>query len=361
MTGQLEVSRVESFVALAPHQLLASRVESFVVMAHTGGLVGRVESFAALSQLSARVGRVESFAALVPTTPTTPPTAAPPTRSASIVSETLVAGSSGVFPHRAIGASQVVLEALVATPGAPLHRASQVTIETLYATLIASQVVLEALVWIFPMPTPPVYPTLIGLAFSVVRRPMFYTAAARSGSGWSVRVSYSSTPTWEWDLTYEYLPDYPSQSSSSDIRTLLGFFLAMQGDVTPFLFRDPDDSSVVGQVLGTTDGSSTTWTLVRSYGIGEVGTEPIGYADLSRPVSVYLDGVLQSSGSYNIVTLTPVSQLLVFQTVPPSGRLITIDFSYFFYVKFKDGSNDFEKFMDRLWSVKKVTLESLRG
>jgi uncharacterized protein (TIGR02217 family) len=256
---------------------------------------------------------------------------------------------------------QVALESLVSSSGLPLSRAAQLAMEILYGTTIAAQVVLEALVWERAAVSPPVYPDLIGLGFTVVRRPMFYTSAARSGSGWSVRVSYSSSPTWEWELTYEYLPDYPSQSTASDIRRLLGFYLAMQGDVTPFLFRDPDDCLAENQPLGYTDGSTTSWLVVRSYGIGDFGTEPVGWVDLSQPAAVYVGGVLQDPSTYTFVTTTPGAQQLTFGTAPATGHVVSASFSYMFLVTFRDSTSDFEKFMDRLWQAKKISLASVRG
>jgi hypothetical protein len=230
-------------------------------------------------------------------------------------------------------------------------------------TVLAGQVALEVLAsdltsWSPGMATYPVYPALPGLGFSVVKRPAFYTASAKSGSGWQVRVSYAQAPTWEWELTYDLLAD---QSAASDLKTLLGFFLGMGGDLAPFLFFDPDDNSVTGQPLGTTDGATTIWTLVRSFGSGQTGTEPVGYVNTAQAVNVYLAGVLQNPLNYDVLTTTPVSQQIRFHAAPAAGLAITADFGYYYFVHFKDATNDFEKFMNQLWSLKKVTLESLRG
>jgi hypothetical protein len=173
-----------------------------------------------------------------------------------------------------------------------------------------------------------------------------------------VRVAYANTPTWEWELTYEVLQD---ATGASDLKRLAGFFLQMLGDVVPFLFLDPDDNTVTGQYIGTGDGATSSWTLQRTFGYPESGTEPIGYFNSSATFNVYLNGALQSASSYAVSTTTPVSQQIVFNSAPAAGDVITVDMSYYFYVHFKDNTNDFEKFMNQLWTVKKVTLESLRG
>ena len=35
--------------------------------------------------------------------------------------------------------------------------------------------------------------------------------------------------------------------------------------------------------------------------------------------------------------------------------------SFFYYVRFKEDTYDFEKFMDKLWSQRMITLASQRG
>lgn len=262
-----------------------------------------------------------------------------------------------------VRASQVVVEALVRAGGADL-RASQIIIEVLghfsptSAPLIVSQLVAEILLWRQALPTPPIYPTLPGLGYSVIKRPVFYNAGAKSGSGWSVRVGYADQPTWEWDLVYDVLKD---QTSTSDLKKLLGFFLGMNGDLTPFLFLDPDDNAVLAQPIGTTDGTTRNWTLVRTYGSGSVGVENVGYVNVGLAFHVYLNAVLQSAADYDVLVTIPGTQQLSFHSAPTTGQAITVDMSYYYYVHFKDPTNDFEKFAHQFWMQKKLTLESLRG
>lgn len=284
-------------------------------------------------------------------------------RVSQVVAEVLVsAGASASL------ASQVIAEALVLAAGAPL-RTSQIVAEAMIRLVTTgfpnrvSQLVAEILIWTQALTTPAIYPTLIGLGYSVVKRPVFYNGKAVTGSGWNIRIAYADAPTWEWDLTYDdsnggFLRDL---AATPELKELLGFYLGMGGDLTPFLFLDPDDNTVTAQPLGTTDGTTTLYTLVRSYGSGVLGTEPIGYYNAGTPILVYLNGTLQSSATYSVITATPGKQQLSFVTAPSSGQAITATFSYYYYVHFKDPSNDFEKFMNNLWSLKKITLESLRG
>ena len=274
--------------------------------------------------------------------------------ASQVVAEVLIQSSAA--PSLA---SQIVAEALIQL--ASQERASQIVAEALIQLAgpeRASQIVAEILVWNRFMTTPAIFPTLIGLGFSVIKRPVFYNASAKSGSGWSVRVGYASAPTWEWDLTYDVLAD---ASGSSDLRKLLGFYLGMNADLTPFLFLDPDDHSVTAQPIGTTDGTTVLYTLQRTYGSGETGTEPIGYVNLGVAFNLYVAGVLQDPSTYDVITTTPVLQQIRFHSAPTAAQAITVDMGYYYYVHFKDSSDDFEKFANQLWTLKKVTLESLRG
>lgn len=280
----------------------------------------------------------------------------------SVRASQVVAGTLGLATAAPARASQIVAQILYRAP-VPV-RASQVALQMLYRQPVpvrAAQIVLQLLMWELPMTTPPVFPALPGLGFSVVKRPVFYTAAEKSGTGWQVGISYASTPTWEWDLTYEVLADLlPSPTAASDLKRLLGFMLAMGGDFGRFLFQDPDDHSVAAQPLGTTDGTTTAFTLVRTFGAGAIGTEPVGYVNTDAAFNLYLDGALQSPTGYSVVTATPGAQQVVFTSPPLAGHTVSADFGYYFYVHFKD-SADFEKFANQLWDVKKITLESLRG
>jgi uncharacterized protein (TIGR02217 family) len=260
-------------------------------------------------------------------------------------------------------------------------RATSVKIEASVVPLVrarATWFALEILVWRRPPffqgdldewegqdIMPDVYPTLPGLSYSVIKRPKFFTGKGTSQSGREVRYAYAATPLWEWDLTYpDFLPDFAAAGAAtpSDFKTLVGFYLAQAGALRGFLFSDPDDNTVTAQPIGTTDGVTTNWTLQRTFG-GSDGSasEPVGYIDVSKPFHVYLNGVLQDPSTYDVLTTHPVAQVLKFHVAPAADYAITVDMTYWFYVRFKEDTYDFEKFMDRLWSTKMLTLMIQRG
>lgn len=231
------------------------------------------------------------------------------------------------------------------------------------ARVRVSQVFFQVLVLAYEVPMPSIYPTLKGLAFSTKRKPIYSMDTQMAASQREVRVGYTEFPVWEWELKYTYLPDGVFQgTTNSDYKSMVGFFLSVRGGLLPFLFKDPSDNTVTAQGVDTTDGISQQWRLYRTYGeaVGS-GIEPVGYVNVSEPFRVYLDGILQDSSTYTVITTTPYQQQLRFNAVPTTGQVITVDMSYYFYVRFKATELDMEQFMENLWAADKIILRSLKG
>jgi hypothetical protein len=170
---------------------------------------------------------------------------------------------------------------------------------------------------------------------------------------------------WEWDLTYEYLPDdsgpWQAGKTSSDIKTLMGLY-GQVGMLQPFLFEDDDDNSIVGTGIAYGDGTTQSFAITRAYGAGGFFTvEPVGYVNTSQPINVYLGGALQDPATWAIDPTAPYSQVLNFASAPGSGVLIQMDFHFYYLTRFKDNSLEFEKVFNRLWTIKRCTLMSLKG
>lgn len=265
-----------------------------------------------------------------------------------------------------VRASQAVLEVGSTEVG---WRASQIIAEiaTTARLFRASQIVLEILVSNV-VPHMQVFPTLIGLTYNVVKRPKFSTGVGVGTSGAEVRVGYWATPLWEWDLIFDYLPDTADRSgtTASDLKTLMGFYCSVFGGLLGFFFDDPDDDYVKGQNLGTGDGAAQQFFFRRTFGLGGYGaagttTEYVGGIKATPAVAVYLNGGLVSPTAYDVITTTPLKQYVQFHVAPGVGQVVTADFGYYYYVRFKDDTYDFEKFMDKLWDTQRITLVSLRN
>jgi uncharacterized protein (TIGR02217 family) len=228
---------------------------------------------------------------------------------------------------------------------------------------------------------PLIFPTLMGLGFNVVKRPKGSVEKQASVSGFETRIGYWSYPMYEWDLTFDFLRDFQRcptgpQSIISELKLLMGFYVAMSGSLTAFYYDDPDDNTMVGQPLGTADGIATDFPVMQTYGDPSYGvtvTQPVGGIN---GVTVYLNGIMQpGTGAYTIVG-DPSAFYIRFPAPLAPGIVVTADVNSYFLVRFKEDSADFEKFSGGpptslipggiptsggFWALKKVTLMSLRS
>ncbi len=209
---------------------------------------------------------------------------------------------------------------------------------------------------------PAIFPTLPGLSWSVVKQPRFATRVQRAVSGRELRALDQPNPLWSWTLSYSLLRDKWDARGGGpgagydELRTLMGFFLQQQGAFQPFLFDDPTDDAVSDQYLGTGDGSTTVFQLVRTMGTALSGggfAEPIAAPNAIG--DIYFNGVRQNPANYAVDAGTG---LVAFTAPPPAGQAVSADFTYYFRVRFADDSADFDNFMVRLWSLRQVRLQS---
>ena len=205
------------------------------------------------------------------------------------------------------------------------------------------------------------FPDLRGLAWEYTLSPTFSTGVQQATGGREVRVAFWSAPIWKITLTYNYLHDdsqHVDENGYSELQQIVGFFLARQGQFDSFLLdlaqltRKPLDSTVNGQPIGTGDGSTTSFQLVRNLGgYLEQVQNPAG-----QSATVYVAGVKKTQGTDYTISNGQVS----FASPPVSGALITADFQWLWRVRFAQDSEEFDNFMYLLWECKKMELVEVR-
>ncbi len=202
-----------------------------------------------------------------------------------------------------------------------------------------------------------IFPTLPGLAWSVDKQPEFSTVVRTAASGQETRVALWSAPRWHFTLGYEILR---YATAFQELQTLAGFFLARQGQFDSFLYQDPDDNSVAGQMIATGDGSTTAFQLVRSFG-GFV--EPVLAPNPAGvDINVYFNGTLQSGAGWGVGGWgTALPGVLVFSTAPPAGVAISADFQFYYPVRFAKDLAEFSQFMHQLWELKELEFVSVKN
>lgn len=129
----------------------------------------------------------------------------------------------------------------------------------------------------------------------------------------------------------------PGIASLDDIHTLLAFFEARHGRLHGFRFRDPLDNrscapsvqpSPADQVLGTGDGGTAAFQLVKHYASGAQSWTRTIAKPVEGSVRAAIDGVETP------VTTDHTTGLITFDTPPAPGAAITAGFAFDCPVRF---------------------------
>jgi uncharacterized protein (TIGR02217 family) len=211
------------------------------------------------------------------------------------------------------------------------------------------------------------FPRIRGLGWSITKNPTFSTEIQSSLAGREVRVQNFQNPIWEFTLAYEYLFNDPrsrDENEQTPLETLVGFFLARGGQFDDFLLNESDltqrleDSVYSGQPIGTGDGTTKNFQLVRNFG----GFLESCQNPANQVATIYDNGTAQAANTY-IIT----NGLVTFTAAPLAGHSITADFTFLHRVRFDVGTSrggkegiEFNNFLFNLYECKEVQLISVR-
>jgi hypothetical protein len=202
-----------------------------------------------------------------------------------------------------------------------------------------------------PAPTPgtyPSFPTLATLGWSTHVKPRFATDVADHAGGRATRRPRRAAALYDVELTYELLR---SDALDAELQAIAGFFAEAGGAATPFWLKPPGLGDATGQILGAGDGATTSFPLVRSFG---VYSEPV--AGTSGVSAVYVDGAALPAAAWSATSgYAPAVQLA---TAPAAGATIAADFGVLWLCRFADDVIDFEEFMAMLFALKTVKLQT---
>jgi uncharacterized protein (TIGR02217 family) len=219
------------------------------------------------------------------------------------------------------------------------------------------------------------FPKIRGLSWEVVKNPTLSTEIQSSLAGREVRIQNFPNPIWEFTLIYEYLlndPKFRDDTGSTPLEQLIGFFLARGGQFDDFLLNESDltqrleDSVFSGQPIGTGDGVTTNFQLVRNFG----GFLEACQNPANQSARVYVNGAVKTQGTDYTISLGMVT----FTVAPALGAAITADFTFLHRVRFDLGTSrgnassssgtregiEFSNFYYNLYECKEVQLISVR-
>lgn len=168
------------------------------------------------------------------------------------------------------------------------------------------------------------------ISYGVVGGPLYSTSVQRTASGHERRNRNWRNSLHRWDLAHAFRQFSPA-AVERDIAVLVAFFHARQGRTFAFRFKDWVDFQAEDQSLGTGDGATTVFQLVKWY--GDAG----GWykRDVTKPVAgtvtIFLDGVAQAGSAWSIDHLTGVVTL---DTPPAVGVQVSASFEFDVPVRF---------------------------
>jgi len=153
----------------------------------------------------------------------------------------------------------------------------------------------------------------------------------------------------------------------TDYQTLLGFYLARQGQFDDFLLDDPDDDSVGPGLIAGVPNPAAELQLIQDSVTG-IWYSPVqrnvagqffeDITDLNGGIQVWANAVLQTGGGVNFTLLGPglaitgssFYGMYLQWAAMPTGP-ISATFNFYFRVRFETDQQDFEKFMGQLWTI----------
>jgi uncharacterized protein (TIGR02217 family) len=195
------------------------------------------------------------------------------------------------------------------------------------------------------------FPILIGQGWSVKYAPRFSTRALAHVSGREVRSASMTSPLYDIELGFDLLR---GDLAHGELQQVIGFIGLHVGQAQPFLFAPPSDlSAFFDAPLGMGDGVTQTFLVMR-----EIGGFSESIQALIGAPTVYLNGVVMASSAYSVLILPAT---VTFAVAPPSGAVLTADFTAAHLARFADDREDLEQFMNDFWASKSLKLETVRA
>ena len=152
---------------------------------------------------------------------------------------------------------------------------------------------------------------------------------------------------------------------ADDLAAVVAFFEARSGRLYGFRWKDWGDyksclpsgtPSATDQVIGTGDGTTTAFQLVKAYSSGAQTWARTITKPVAGTVTIALDGVTQASG-WSVDTTTG---LVTFTTAPATGTAITAGFEFDVPVRFDTDRLDVTHDLERLGSITSIPLTEVR-
>ena len=146
----------------------------------------------------------------------------------------------------------------------------------------------------------------------VVGGPEFNTIVLMTDGGQTKTQQNWSYPLYRGDISYGI-------QSKDDFSDVLAFFYARRGRARGFLFKDWSDFEFAAQGLGTGDGSTTDFQVVKTYSDTVLPFSRKITRPISSSMTVYKDGVAQAPSAWSRVS----GGIVRFTAAPAAAVIVT--------------------------------------
>lgn len=161
-----------------------------------------------------------------------------------------------------------------------------------------------------------------------------------SGSGKARSMTNQLYPQWIISAKLLHL-------TREEANELMGFVALLKGNYEPFLWLDPEDFEEKGvQLPMVSPGVYQAVMRIGGY------TEPVDYIE---NVTVYIDGVKQSSGTYSVT-----NGMVKFSVSPSASSKVTADYTYYWKVRFAQDEMEIQNIFVNLNDSKTFKMVSAR-
>lgn len=193
-----------------------------------------------------------------------------------------------------------------------------------------------------------------GMDITYSRMPKWETRVQENVAGHETRVALRTIPRWTWELKFNFLRNSTAYNSatvgSSEYASLNGFFNARAGGFDSWQWLDPQDNIVSTTVTGS---GSSIYQLQRTLG---GFTENVLAPSSSWAATVDSSAVTTTTFFWG----SSVPGQIQFSTLNPTSTMtIAVSGSYYWPVRFDADTMQFERMMNNLWELKKVSFTSI--
>jgi uncharacterized protein (TIGR02217 family) len=197
------------------------------------------------------------------------------------------------------------------------------------------------------------------MSFVEIRLPVDIERGASGGANFNTTIATTvggfEKRNANWDMPrYQYNISYGIRTKEQ-METVIAFFMARQGRLTGFRFKDWSDYQFRSEALNPS-GDLKTYQAIKRYVSGVTFARTIKKF-VNGSINVYQDGLLVNPANYTVFRNTG---LVVFNTARPVGAIIEIEGEFDVPVRFDTDFIDISVLWADAMTIPELTLIELR-